>query len=461
MKLHKTDFSKGKVSSCILRVALPMILAEFVNLLYSLVDRIYIGHISEVGPLALTGIGICFPIIALISAFAKVYGFNGGSPLCSMALGSGDEEEADKVLHTSFLLALYTALILMVLVLIFNRPILYAFGASDVTYPYARDYITIYVLGSAPVLLSLSLNAFINAQGFATIGMLTVIIGALTNIILDPILIYYFQMGVKGAATATVISQCLSCSFAIWFLSSKNATLRLNLKSFRIEKRLIGKIYALGASGFTMGATNSIVQIVCNRTALLWGGDLYVGVMTILHSVREIFSTPVNGIGSGASPVMSYNYGAKRGDRVIKASNFTLISCVIVSAVIWLLVILFPRLFASLFSHDEALISAAIPALRIYFFGFVFMAFQTTGQQTFVALGKAKPAIFFSLFRKVVIVVPLTMLFPYFFGVNGVMLAEPVSNVIGGLAAYLSMRHMVMGELRSLSPAEPDGRPAS
>lgn len=450
MKINHTDFSKGNVSSAVMKVAVPMIIAELVNLLYNMVDRIYIGHIPGEGSIALTGLGICFPIISLISAFARLYGFNGGAPLASMALGEKKEEEARSVLFSSFMLSVLTGLILTFIVIIFIRPILYAFGASDQTYPYSRDYLMIYALGSVPVLVTLTLNAFINSQGFAMVGMVTVLIGAVINIILDPILIFTFHMGVRGAAIATVFSQTCSAVFALSFLRSRNAVLGITFKGMRLEVGRCLKIIALGTSGFVMGATNSVVQIVCNKCALLWGGDLYVGVMTILNSVREIFSTPINGITSGASPVMSFNYGAKDPVRVKKASNFALLSTLVFSSFVWLIVVLFPRQLALLFTTEPTLLDAAQPALRIYFFGFIFMSFQTAGQQTFVALGKAKPAIFFSLFRKVIIVVPLTIFLPYLFGINGVLIAEPISNVIGGLAAYLTMRHIVFGELNKM-----------
>ena len=450
MKIHQADFSKGKVSALILRVSMPLIVAELVNLLYNMVDRIYIGHLAENGSLALTGLGLCFPVISLISAFAKLYGPNGGAPLCAMARGRGDMKEASLVMGNSFTLSVITGFVLMVIVLTFNKPILYAFGASDSTYPYARDYLMIYSLGTIPVLLTLSMNAFINSQGFAMIGMLTVIIGAVINIILDPVLIFLCGLGVRGAAIATVFSQTISCIFAVSFLCSRNVELRLRVQDMKLGLSRCGKIIALGTSGFTMGATNSVVQLVCNKCAFIWGGDLYVGVMTIMNSVREVYNTVMNGIGSGASPVMSFNYGARNGRRTIKASNFTLVCTFTYAMLAWLIIILFPHAMAMLFTQDEAMIEASASAMRIYFFGFFFMAFQTAGQQTFVALGKAKQAVFFSLFRKVIIVVPLTIFLPYIFGVDGVMLAEPISNVIGGLAAYLSMRHMVMPELREM-----------
>lgn len=450
MNIKHTDFSKGSVAFSILQVSVPMIIAELVNLLYSMVDRIYIGHIENVGSQALTGLGICFPIISLISAFARLYGFNGGAPLCAIAQGERKEDEAKSVLYTSLMLAVITGAVLTLIVVIFIRPILFLFGASSVTYPYARDYLLIYALGSVPVLVTLTLNAFINSQGFATIGMFTVLIGAVLNIILDPVLIFIFNLGVKGAAIATVFSQTCSALFAFFFLRSKNAVVKITFKGQRLEKKRCFKIIGLGTSGFVMGATNSLVQLVCNKCALIWGGDLYVGVMTILNSVREIFSTPINGLSSGSSPVMSYNYGARNAKRVKKASNFALFATLIISSVVWLIVVIFPRQLSLLFTSEEELINAAVPALRIYFFGFIFMSFQMTGQNTFVALGKAKPAIFFSLFRKVFIVVPLTIILPYIFGINGVLIAEPISNVVGGLASYLTMRHIVFRELNQM-----------
>ena len=425
MIVHQADFSKGNVYKLVLRVSMPLIVAELVNLLYNMVDRIYIGHIPEVGSTALTGLGLCFPVISLISAFAKLFGSNGGAPLSAMARGRGDDREASLVMGNSFVLSVITGFL-------------------------AKEYLEIYALGSIPVLVTLSMTAFINSQGFAAVGMITVLIGAVLNIILDPILIFVFDMGVKGAAIATVFSQTVSCIFVLVFLTGRTAVLRLRFQDMHISWKRSWKIITLGTSGFVMGATNSIVQLVCNRCAFIWGGDLYVGVMAILNSVREVFSTFSNGISSGASPVMSSNDGAKDGRRVREASNATLLIIFVYSLIVWAFVLAFPHAMAMLFTQDEAMINAAVSALHIYFFGFVFMAFQSSGQQTFVALGKAGQAVFFSLFRKVIIVVPLTIILPYFFGINGVMLAEPISNVIGGLAAYLTMRHIVFPELRRM-----------
>ena len=447
MKVRQADFSKGSVPSLILKVSFPLIVAELVNLLYSMVDRIYIGHIEDVGSSALTGLGLCFPIISLISAFSRLLGFNGGAPLAAIYRGKKDRKEAEAIMGNSFLMAVITGIMITVLLLVFMRPVLYLFGASDNTYPYARDYLSIYVCGTVFSLVSLTLNAFINSQGFQKIGMMTVIVGAVSNIILDPVFIFLLDMGVKGAAIATVISQSLSAFFAFFFLRSSSVELRLTVSGMHLCFSRCCRIITLGLSGFTMGATNSIVQLVCNKTAFIWGGDLYVGVMTILNSIREIFSTPINGLSSAGGPVMSYNYGSRDYDRVKKASNTLLFSILIYSTFVWLFVFLFPRLMALMFTHDEALLAVSAHAIRLYFFGFIFMAFQMSGQQTFVSLGLSGPAIFFSLFRKVIIVVPLTIFLPYILSTDGIMIAEAISNVVGGISAYTAMRIIVFNRL--------------
>ena len=450
MGAKKVDFSTGNIPKIVLRTSIPMIMAEIVHLLYNMVDRIYIGHIPENGSLALTGLGICFPIIAIFTAFGRLFGSNGGAPLLSMELGKGNTEEAGKIMGSAFTLSLYTGLFFMFFLIICKRPLLYAFGASDVTYPFAEKYLTIYALGSIPVLLTLSMNPFITGQGFSVMGMATTVIGAVLNIILDPLFIFVLNMGVEGAAVATVISQTISMIFVLSFLVGKSPEVRIEKRYMKLEKKRSIRIMGLGMSGFTMGATNSIVQIVCNKMALLYGGDLYVGVMTILNSIRDIFATPLLGIGSGATPVMSYNYGMGDGKRVKSASNSMLYYTLLISALTWIIVFLFPSQLSGIFTTDQALIDASVYSLQIYFFGFIFMSFQTTAQQTFVGLGKAKRATFFSLFRKVIIVVPLTLILPKFFGIDGVMLAEPISNLIGGGAAYTTMRLTVFRELSQL-----------
>lgn len=449
MRLHQTDFSRQSVSRSILSSSLPLIVAELVNLLYSQVDRIYIAHIAGIGAMALTGVGLCLPVISLISAFARLLGSNGGGPLCAIELGRDNTEEAERILGTSFTLTVIVAFVISAAVLVFCEPVLYLFGASGQTFGYARDYLTVYVLGTVPVLLTLTLTPFVNALGYSSIGMVGTMIGAVSNIVLDPVFIFLLDMGVRGAAVATVISQVLSAVFIVCFLRRRSLPIRLRFTA--LERPRCLKILFLGTSGFTMGATNSIVQLVCNKCASIWGGDLYVGVMTILNSIREIFSTPINGFSGGASPVMSYNYGHGDGKRVMKASNILLWMMLVYSGIIWALIYIFPDPFIGLFTTDQILASATHHALQVYFFGFIFMSLHMTGQQTFVALGYARQAVFFSLFRKVIIVVPLTIILPYFTGVDGVVLAEPISNVLGGLATYTAMRLVVFRRLTNAS----------
>lgn len=449
MKIHQTDFSKGNVNRNILEVAVPMTMAQILNLLYNIVDRIYIGRIPEAGTTALTGVGICFPIITLITAFTYLFG-NGGSPLCSMERGRGNHREAERLMGNTFSMLLLTGVLLMAVGYLFYDPLLHAFGASDVTYPYARDYIRIYLLGTLFVMITLGMNPFINNQGFGNMGMLTILIGAVLNIILDPLFIFVFHMGVKGAATATVLSQMCSALWVLKFLTGKKAVLHLKKDALRLSWSRVKSIMSLGISGFMMAFTNSIVQVFCNMTLHQYGGDLYVGVMTVLNSIREITTTPVNGLTSGASPVMSFNYGENACHRVRKAIRFVTVLCVSYTMIIWGLLKLFPEFFIRIFNSEPELISRGIPALHIYFFGYCFMALQFTAQCTFVALGKARKATFFSIFRKVLIVVPLTVLLPGVgnLGVDGVFWAEPISNLIGGCASFFTMLLTVMPELK-------------
>ena len=437
---NDNDFSKGSISSNILKLALPMTLAQLINILYNVVDRMYIGRIPGADSLALTGVGITFPIITILMSFANLFGM-GGAPLCSIERGKGDNEKAEKIMGNSFAMLIITGFILTIICLIVKEPLLYMFGASSSTFIYADDYITIYLIGSIFVMISLGMNSFINAQGFAKIGMMTVLLGAVTNIILDPIFIFLFHMGVKGAALATLISQFLSSIWVLKFLTSSKAILKLRRKNFILDFKLILKITCLGFSGFVMALTNSLVQIVCNVNLQIYGGDLYVGIMTVINSIREIIMMPVNGITNGSQPVMSFNYGAKKYERVKSAIKFTSISCIIYTTGIWIILKLFPVFFIKLFNNDADLISSGVFYMGIYFFGFFMMSFQFAGQSTFVALGKSKHAIFFSILRKVIIVVPLTIILPKTFnlGITGVFLAEPISNFVGGLACYITM----------------------
>ncbi|MDD4370087.1 MAG: MATE family efflux transporter [Anaerostipes sp.] len=437
---RKNDFTKGSVVGNIMSMALPMTLAQIINLLYNIVDRIYIARIPVNGTIALTGLGLTFPIITLISAFSNLFGM-GGAPLCSIARGAKNEERAKNIMKCSYTLLVVTGIILTVIVFLFMKPILYLFGASDITFSYARDYLQIYLIGTVFVMISLGMNQFINAQGFGKVGMCTVLCGAVTNIVLDPILIFGFHMGVQGAGLATVISQGLSMIWVLLFLKSDKAILRLSPKEFYFDRVLAKQISTVGVSGFTLAATNSAVQIVCNMKLQQYGGDLYIGVMTVLNSVRDILTMPVQGISNGAQPVLGYNYGARVYDRVKKSIRFMSTACCIYTTVAWLVVVVAPEFFIRIFNGNEALIRAGVPALHMYFFGFVFMSLQFSGQATFVALGKAKQATFFSIFRKIIIVVPLTMILPGMFGlgIKGVFLAEPISNLVGGLASFLTM----------------------
>ena len=442
------DFSKGSVAGNILRLALPMTVAQLINVLYSVVDRMYIGRLPDAAGNALTGLGLTFPIISIVTAFANLFGM-GGSPLFSIERGRGNLEKAREILGNTFALLVGTGAVLTVVILLIKRPLLYAFGASDATYPYADGYIIIYLLGSVFVMVSLGMNQFINAQGFGRKGMMTVLIGAVTNIVLDPLFIFVFDMGVQGAALATIISQFLSALWAFSFLRGKKALIRLEWPCLKLRPRLVWQILSLGFSSFVMAITNSIVQVACNSTLQAFGGDLYVGVMTIINSVREVVSTPINGVTNAGQPVVGFNYGAQEYRRVRQGILFTTIVCVIYTTAVWLLLFLFPRFFIGLFSSEADMVEAAVPSMHIYFFGFFMMSLQMAGQSAAVALGRSKQAVFFSLFRKVVIVAPLTLLLPHLFGlgVTGVFLAEPISNFIGGGACYITMLLTIWREM--------------
>lgn len=440
MGQQKNDFGQGTVASNIMSMAVPMTVAQVLNILYNLVDRMYIGRIPGASALALTGVGLTFPIVSAVLAFAGLFGM-GGSPLCSIARGEGDLEKAEKIMQNSFWMLLGTGVCLTAAGLLIKKPLLYAFGASDATYPYAGDYLTIYLLGTVFVMISLGMNPFINSQGFGRVGMFTVTIGAVINIILDPIFIFALGMGVRGAALATIIAQFCSAVWVLRFLTGSRALLRLKFKKPDMDWAMVRQIISLGASNFVMNFTNSIVQVVCNRQLQIYGGDLYVGVMTILNSVREVLVMPINGMTNGAQPVIGFNYGAKLYRRVKQGIRFTATICILYTCVVWALTLLFPETFIRLFNTDPGLIEAGVGAMHIYFFGFCFMALQFSGQSTFMALGEAKYAITFSLLRKVFIVVPLTMLLPLIpgLGIHGVFLAEPISNLIGGCLCFFTM----------------------
>ncbi len=445
---QKNDFSQGSIIKNILNLALPMTLAQLINVLYNIVDRIYIGRIPENATMALTGLGLCLPIISMVIAFANLFGM-GGAPLCSIQRGKGNQEEAEAIMGNSFMMMVLCGLLLTVLGLIAKRPLLYLFGASDATIPYADSYITIYLLGSTFVMIGLGMNSFINSQGFGTIGMLTVLLGAVTNIILDPIFIFILGLGVQGAAWATIISQFLSALWIIRFLTGNQAILKLRKKAFRLNRKRVLDITALGLSGFTMSITNSLAQIMYNASLSRYGGDLYVGIMTVINSVREVISLPVTGVTHSAQPVMGFNYGAGEYKRVKQAAIFMSVTAITYTVIVWLLVHSFPGFFIRIFNHEGDLLKAGIPAMQIYYFGFFMMSLQFAGQSVFVALGKSKNAVFFSIFRKVVIVIPLILILPGLMGLgtNGILMAEPISNFIGGAACFGTMLVTVWPEL--------------
>ena len=444
---QKIDFSSGPVWKRIVSQAIPLTIAQLVHLLYNVVDRVYLGHMGDGNSIALTGVGLTFPIITLIMAFTALFG-TGGVPLFSIERGAGNEEKAGKILGNAFALLLGSSFLLTVVGYIFMKPILFAFGASEDSFVYAKEYLDIYLMGTVFSMISTGMNGYINAQGFPQIGMYSITIGAVCNIILDPVFIFGMDMGVAGAALATIISQAVSAAWVLRFLISKTILIPLQRKNIAICKDITKDICKLGASNFIMQGTNCLVQVTCNTTLQTFGGDLYIGIMTVTNSVREIFSLPVSGIGNGAQPVISYNYGAKQYARVRTGIRFNTSVGAIYTMIAWLSIFLFPGFWFGIFSDDITMIEPGIEAMNIYFFGFVFMAFQFAGQTTFQALGDAKHAIFFSLLRKAIIVVPLTLLLPRLgFGVLGVFIAEPISNVIGGLACYITMHRTVYKEI--------------
>ena len=451
--MKRIDFEHGTVVGNILGAALPMLVAQLLNLLYNIVDRIYIARIPDVGTAALGAVGLCFPLIVIISAFANLFG-SGGAPLFSIYRGGKKEKHAVHVMNTSFTMVCVSAVLLMLVGLIFARPLLVLFGASETALQYAYPYMMLYMLGTLPSMLAIGMNPFINAQGYSVIGMFSVAIGALANLILDPLFIFVFNFGVRGAAIATVLSQCLSALFVLFFLTKK-AELKVRfLKKDEIRESIgYGKsIVSLGTAGFIMQVTNSLVSICCNNVLSVTGGDIYISVMTIVSSVRQLVETPIYAINEGTSPVLSYNYGARRPSRVRKSMVVMGVMMFVYTAVMWSIIIIIPEVLISVFSSDRALIADAVPALKQYFAAFIFMDFQYIGQTIFKSLNKRKQAIFFSLLRKVFIVVPLTYIMPYalHMGTDGVFLAEPVSNIIGGSLCFITMLCTILPELKRM-----------
>lgn len=438
MKPDHSDFSKGSVAGRILRLALPMTLAQLINLLYSIVDRIYLGRLPGEGTLALAGVGLVFPVIAIVTAFANLCSY-GAAPLFAIARGKNDTEEAARIMGNAYTLLLVCALVLTAAGLLFMRPILHLIGASSVTYPYAEGYLRIYLCGSIFAMSGLGMNSFINAQGFGRTAMFTVLLGAVVNIVLDPVFIYVLGMGIKGAALATVIAQFCSALWVFLFLTGKTAVIRLHWRYMRLQWRILSNTLSLGLSGFTMALTNSAVGTVYNIALQSLGGDLYVSVMTVIHSMQEVMQLPGQGLVQGAQPVISFNYGAKRNDRVRQAIKFLSFANIGAHLVCWALIMLLPTVFIRIFNDDPALIAEGVKATRAYFAVFFLMAFQGTGQTGFVSLGKTKFAIFFSILRKGILVIPFVYIFGYLLGLGapGVFFAEPVSHLLGSTTCYI------------------------
>ena len=419
------------VGKLLLKLSAPAIAAQIVNLLYNMVDRIYIGHIDKIGDLALTGVGVCFPLIMIISAFAALVGM-GAAPRASIFMGKGDKATAEKILGNSFTLLLCVSAVLTVVFVFFAKPILLTFGASENTIGYAMEYMSIYSFGTVFVQLTLGLNAFISAQGFAKISMMTVLIGAVCNIILDPVFIFGLNMGVKGAAIATVISQFISMVWILKFLTGSKTELRIRKENLKLNPQIFLPCMALGLSPFIMQATESLISVCFNSSLLKYGGDIAVGSMTILTSVMTFSILPLQGLCQGSQPIISYNYGAKNAARVKQGFKLTLVSCLVFSFTVWALVMLFPQNFIKLFNNNPELVDFASHALRIYMAVNCVFGAQIACQQTFIALGNAKCSLFLALLRKIILLIPLIYILPQFISnkTNAVFLAEPVADII-------------------------------
>ena len=427
------DFlGKEPLGKLLLRLAVPTVAAQLINMLYNIVDRIYIGHIPEVGALALTGVGVCMPLILIVSAFAALVG-NGGAPRASISMGRGDKESAEKILGTCFAMQIVISVILTAVLLIWNKDFLLAFGASENTVEYGTSYMNIYSIGTVFVQLTLGMNAFITAQGFAKTGMLSVLIGAVANIILDPIFIFGFHMGVRGAAMATILSQALSCIWVLAFLFGKKTTLRIRWKNVNLKPDMVLPTLALGSSVFVMQSSESIISICFNSSLLKYGGDVAVGAMTILTSVMQFAMLPLQGLGQGAQPIISYNYGARNKERVRRAFYLLLKASMAYAAVLWGAVMLFPKLFAGMFTSDTVLLEFTGTALRVYLAAMFIFGLQLACQMTFMSLGNAKASILVAVMRKFVLLIPLIYIVPAILRNNQTMavyLAEPIADIL-------------------------------
>ena len=428
---QKEFLGTAPIGKLLLKLSIPTVVAQLINMLYNIVDRIYIGHMPGDGSLALTGVGVCMPIIMVVSAFAALVSA-GGAPRASIFLGMKRQDDAEKTLGNCFALQVLISAALTLILLIWNRDLLMAFGASGNTIEYAAAYMGIYAFGTLFVQLTLGMNAFITAQGFTKVSMVSVIIGAVTNIVLDPIFIFVLEMGVRGAALATILSQGLSCLWVLSFLCGKKTQLRLRRENLRLHAPIILPCVALGTAAFIMQSTESVISVCFNSSLLRYGGDIAVGAMTILTSVMQFAMLPLQGIAQGAQPIISYNYGAANIDRVKKIVRLLIITCLTYSVTLWALVMLMPEVFAGIFTPDPALIAFAAPALRIYVGGLFLFGIQIACQMTFTSLGKAVNSIIVAVVRKFVLLLPLIYLIPHLVSdpTMGVYMAEPVADIL-------------------------------
>lgn len=429
-------------------LAIPSVIAQLINVLYNIIDRMYIGHIKDAGSVALTGVGLTFPIIMMISAFSAFIGA-GGAPLASIALGKKDKDRAEKILGNGVSVLLIFSISLTIIFMIFKRPLLFMFGASEQTIGYAVNYITIYLIGTVFVQLALGLNMFISSQGQARTAMFSVLIGAVINIVLDPIFIFVLDMNVQGAALATILSQAVSAIWVVRFLLSEKSAIRIKRKNMAIDLDILKNIMALGISPFIMQATESAINIVLNRGLSIYGGDLYVGSMTILQSVMQLAVVPIQGFTQGVQPIISYNFGARKFDRVKKTYCLTISFTFIVASVFCLLTVFFPGTFARIFTTDTELLELIQKVMPIFMAGIAVFGIQMGCQTTFMGLGQAKISLFIALLRKVILLIPLALILPKFFGVMGIYYAEPISDITAATTAFaifLCVRKKIVSE---------------
>ena len=431
MQDQKALLGSAPLGKLLFKLSVPTVVAQLINMLYNVVDRIYIGHIPDTGSLALTGVGVCMPLIMIVSAFAALVG-SGGAPRASIFMGKQDHDSAEKTLGNCFSTQLIVSAIITAALLIYNRPLLLAFGASENTIGYAADYMSIYAIGTLFVQLTLGMNSFITAQGFTSTAMVSVIIGAVSNIILDPLFIFALNMGVKGAALATIISQAISCTWVMSFLFGKRTLLKLRKHNTRLRANIILPCIALGTATFIMQASESVISVCFNSSLLRYGGDIAVGAMTILTSVMQFAMLPMTGIAQGAQPILSYNYGAGNKSRVKTTFFLLLKTCLTYSVLLWAAIMLFPDVFVGIFTPDQTLAAFTAPALRIYMSGILLFGIQIACQMAFTSLGKALNSITVAVVRKFVLLLPLIYIMPHIVSdpTRGVYMAEPIADIL-------------------------------